>query len=134
MNWGPDKQFEDMQAVGNIHGNDPTQGIETHSEISTKKKPPGWPVLRSCAEMAEDIVECLQRAGEKTGQQESEGDCLITCQRIPGLQRRGGGRGAASTALNLGKAKDKGPGVGLSHSEWKTQSTGSCGASELSQQ
>lgn len=46
MNLRPDKYFEEMQPVGYIHSNDLTLGIRTHSEISTKYKPPSWHNLK----------------------------------------------------------------------------------------
>lgn len=38
MNLRPDKYFEEMQPVRNVHGNDWSQEIETRSEISIKNK------------------------------------------------------------------------------------------------
>lgn len=91
MNLRPDKYFEEMQPVGSIHGNDLTQGIETHSEISTKNKPPRWHVLKELRRNVQRDSEVFVIAGEKTDKQEIEGDCLIIWQRTPGLQRKGVG-------------------------------------------
>lgn len=79
--------MEETHPTGNINGADLSQEIETQSEISTKDKPPSWPVLKQLLQKCPNRpVKYWQRGDEETGPQKNEGNCLRIWQVILALQ------------------------------------------------